>query len=302
MTGMPSIQGSASPSDGDPVPTFKPTVIRPRKGWQGIDFEEMWRFRDLVWILTFRDVRVRYKQSVLGIGWSVFRPAIQVLVFTLFFGQLMRVSEQVDAVYGAGTAYAVFALSGQVVWTFFNGAINSAAQALHTNARIIRKVYLPKLVLPLAGVGTPVVDGAIVFGLLLVVMGIYQTAPSWWLLTVPVLVLVASMGALGLGLVLGAASVWLRDVRLMIPFMVQTLFFVTPVIYPSEIVPESTRWVYYLNPAAGVIDFLRAGVFAQPVTWMHVQGLGISALMGAILLAVGLAVFMRAERDFADVA
>lgn len=299
----------AENSPADPPPAYpakvQRTYIRPRSGWQPIHFREIWRARDLLWVFATRDVIAQYKQTFFGFAWALVVPVVQVVVFSIFFGKFLGVGDRVDEAAGRPVPYPLFALSGQIVWSFFSSFVTNASNSLITNAAIIRKIYVPRLVLPLAAIGKPAMDTGIVFVLLLAVTGWYAASAEYdvWLspllLLSPLILAASAVPALAVGLIFAAVTVSYRDLRFVLPFAVQTLFYVTPVIYPVEILPERLEWLIYLNPIAGFVQAHRASVMALPIDWF---GLGISVVVSLLLLIIGLFYFARVERHFADVA
>lgn len=302
----PAMQGSAAhepePSTG---PATRRTYIRPRHGWQAIDVAELWRARDLLWIFALRDIKVRYKQTFFGFAWALLVPVIQVLVFTVFFGNVLGVSDRVNRAAGRDLPYPLFAMTGQIVWNLFKMTVDGASASLLANAAILRKIYVPRLLLPFSALGKPLIDTAMVFVLMLGLAAWYAFDPSsgirpsaTWFLS-PVLLAGAAVPALGIGLAVAAATVSYRDLQHVLPFLVSILFFVTPVIYSVEVLPERLAWLMYLNPAAGFVQAHRAAVMNLPIDWM---GVGTSAGVAVLLLVFGLFYFAKAERRFADVA
>jgi lipopolysaccharide transport system permease protein len=280
------------------------TTIRPRRGWRMVELRELWRARDLLWIFTVRDVKVRYKQTFFGLGWAIVVPVIQVLVFTVFFGEVLGVSDRVNAAAGRALPYALFALTGQIVWNFFKMTVDGASASLINNAGIIRKIYVPRLVLPLSALGKPAVDTGAVFLLMLGVLAWHVGDPasgielSRSVLAAPVLLAGAALPAIGIGLIVAAVTVNYRDLQHVMPFLTSILFFMTPVIYSVELLPDRLAWLLYFNPAAGFVHAHRAAVLGLPFDWL---GLGIATALSLALVVFGLFYFARAERDFADV-
>jgi lipopolysaccharide transport system permease protein len=255
---------------------------------------EIWRYRDLFGFLVLRDIRVRYSQTVLGLGWSVLQPFLQMVVFSVFFGTLAGI--------GSGDVpYPVFSLAGVVPWIYFLNATTIGSASLIANAQVVTKIYFPRLFIPLATVGAGLVDHAIALVLLFVVMGVYGIAPPF-----PEVVLLPALVAL-LVLATSAFCIWLsalgaryRDVRFVTPFVLQTLLFVTPIIYVVSEVPESLRPFYSLNPLVGVVSGFRAVLLDQgALPW---GSLAISLTVSLVLLGLGLRYFRRVERAFADIA
>lgn len=268
------------------------TVIAPRRGWQRLALGELWRYRDLLWFLTLRDVKVRYKQTALGAAWAVIQPLAMMVVASVFFGRLLGVTHRIDV------PYPIFFFAGMLAWTFFAGAVNASAMSLVTNAQMLRKIYFPRLIVPVASVGAPLVDLAVSSGVLVAMMIWYGVPVTAQLLVLPLLGLSIVIAALGVGLTLAALNVVYRDFRYVVPFLVQLWFFVTPVIYPVTIVPQRWQWLLSLNPMGGTIEAFRAAILGTEIdyaAWM------ISACVSALLLVLGLLYFLRTERRFADV-
>ncbi len=253
---------------------------------------ELWDYRELFYFLTWRDIKVRYKQTAFGAAWAVLQPFATMVVFSLFFGSLAGISS-------GGTPYPVFAFAALVPWTFFATAVALAGNSLVEQERILAKVYFPRLIVPTAAVLACLVDFAIAFVVLVAMMLAYGIVPSAAILTLPLFVVLAAAAALAVGLWLSALNVLYRDVRYVIPFLLQLWLFVSPVAYPSSLVPEPWDAVYGLNPMAGVIDGFRWALLGQP----EPPGvmLAVSVVMTAALLAGGLLYFRRMERSFADV-
>lgn len=277
----PSIEGS--------LPLL---VIEPPRGWVGINWAEVWRYRELLYFLTWRDVKVRYKQTVLGAAWAILQPFMQMVVFSIFFGKMAGMAKQTDV------PYPIFAFSGLLPWTFFANAVSGSANSLVGSSNLITKVYFPRLVIPLASVGAGLLDFAIATGVLVAMMGYYHTPLSWQLLLVPLFLAGTILAATGVGTLLSALTVAYRDFRYVVPFMVQLWLFVTPVIYPTKIIPPEWRWALALNPMAGLIDGFRAAFLARPLDWPHI---GISFVVSVLLFFGGAAYFRRVERQFADI-
>lgn len=269
------------------------TVIEPRSGWQLIDFAELWRYRDLFYFLAWRDIKVHYTQSVLGVGWALIQPVFSMIVFTIVFGKLARVSSE-------GMPYAIFSYVALVPWTYFSNALSEASGSLVRNTNMLSKVYFPRLVIPLAPVLGKLVDFGIALLLLFGLMVWFQTAPTIWVLMLPLLTLMMVLTAAGLGMWLTALAIQYRDIKYGMNFAVQLLMYAAPVVYPASLIPERYRLLYGLNPMAGVIEGFRAALLGtRPIPWDLIAVGGITA----VLVAVGGAhYFRRMERIFADVA
>lgn len=268
------------------------TIIRPRPGWIAIDWRELWDARELLAFLVWRDISVRYKQTVLGLAWAILQPVSTMLVFTVIFGNLAKMPSQ-------GVPYAIFVYAGLLPWTFVSTAVTSASQSLVNQQSLLTKIYLPRLFVPSASVGGGLVDLAVSFGVFAILMAYYGVVPGWGLLAVPFLVLLTVVISLGVGLALAALTVTYRDFRYVIPFMVQAWMYLSPVIYPVTLVPA--KWQLYLaiNPMVGVIDGFRSALLGTP--W-NLAALWVSAAGACVLLFFGLFYFRKTERRFADVA
>lgn len=268
-------------------------TIKPRSNPLAIDFAELWRYRELFFIFAWRDIKVRYKQTFLGAAWAIFQPLISTFIFTVFFGRLAKIPSGV-------LPYSLFVLCGLVFWNFFSGAVTHASNSLIENENIVKKVYFPRLVLPLSSLITNFID----FGISLVMMLIFSFVlgfiPS--LMFIPILILgilIASIGAGGLGLFLSAFNVKYRDVRYILPFFIQTMLFLTPVIYPTSIVSNTNKYIMAINPMTGVIEAIRVTVAGTGnIDWLL---LGLSALSAIIFFIIGLIYFRQTEAFFADI-
>jgi lipopolysaccharide transport system permease protein len=266
--------------------------ISARRGWLQLDFRELWEYRELLYFFVWRDIKIRYKQTAIGAAWAVLQPFLTMMVFSLFFGRLARIPSQ-------GLPYPVFYYCALLPWMYFAGALQNATNTVVEHQRVITRVYFPRLVLPLAAVLSGLVDFAISFGVFLGMMLYYGLVPTRSALLLPVLLLLAVLTALGVGLWLSALNAIYRDVRYVLPFLVQFWMFASPVAYPSELVPEKWRWLYGLNPMAGVIEGFRwalTGRGRPPGVLMLASGL----MVGVVLLG-GLVFFRKMEGTIADV-
>lgn len=266
------------------------TVIEPRRGWQALDLSELWSYRELLWVLAGRDVRVRYRQTLLGAGWAIVRPLLTMVVFTVVFGKLAKMPSE-------GFPYPVFVYSALLPWTFFATAVTTAGSSLLGSSHLITKVYFPRLIVPLSSVGAALVDLLLSTLVLLALMAFYGVGFTWNLVAAPLLLVVLAAMAVGIGILVAALSVSYRDLQQLLPFVVQLWMFASPVIYPVGLFPEKWRWVLYLNPLTGLIEGFRATFLGRP---FDVRLLSISALTGLALLGAAVAVFERFERRFAD--
>jgi lipopolysaccharide transport system permease protein len=273
------------------VSAFTVTRIEPSRGWVSLKLGELWEYRELLYFLTWRDVKVRYKQTALGAAWAILQPLLTMLIFSLFFGRLAKMPSD-------GIPYPVFSLAGLVPWTFFANGLNQSANSVVMSGNIIKKVYFPRLTIPIATVLAGAVDFIFSFALLVVMMtwhGIGLTPNALWL---PLFLLLAFITSLGVGLWLSALNVEYRDVRYIIPFLVQFWLFATPIAYPSSLLHEPWRTVYGLNPMVGVVEGFRWALLGAktapgPMIW-------VSALVAVTLLVGGAIYFRRMEKTFAD--
>jgi lipopolysaccharide transport system permease protein len=271
------------------LPTFH---IRPASGWTEIGFRELWDYRELLYFLTWRDVKVRYKQTALGAAWAIIQPLFMMLVFSLFFGRLAKVPSD-------NIPYPIFAFCGLLPWQLFAHSLTESSNSLVANERLITKVYFPRLVVPIAAVLGGLVDFGIAFVLLLAMMAYYGIVPGLAILALPGLLLLAILSALAVGLWLSALNVKYRDVRYTINFLIQFWLFATPVAYPSSIVPAQWRLLYGLNPMAGVVEGFRWALLGKADPPGALLAVSVSVVL--VLLVGGLYYFRRMEQEFADV-
>ncbi len=309
------------------------TIIEPRSGWQLINFRELWRFRELLGFLVWRDVKVRYKQTLLGAAWAVLQPLLMMVVFTIFFARMANVNS-------GGHPYPLFAFAGLLPWAFFATAIANAGNSVVGNERLISKIYFPRLAIPFSAVGAALVDFVVAFGMMVVLMAWYRVEPTTQLLWVPVVVGLIALAALGVGTLLASLNVAYRDFRYVIPFLVQLWMFATPTVYmqPANFagsqnlethaktavvttavadplastanassqsvpvdqgaVPDYVQTLLNLNPLVGLIAFFRAALLGDILPW---GSLGISALVSAVMFVVGCLYFRHVEDSFADI-
>jgi lipopolysaccharide transport system permease protein len=270
-----------------------PQVVRiqANKGWVSLKLGELWDYRELFYFLVWRDVKVRYKQTVLGTAWAIIQPLFTVLIFSLFFGRLAKVPSD-------GIPYPLFSITALVPWTFFSYGLNQSSNSLVGSANLITKVYFPRLAVPIASVVAGTVDFLLAFCVLLVMMLHYRVFPTRNIVFLPLLFLLTLIASLGIGLWLSALNVKFRDVRLVLPFLVQIWMFATPIAYPSSLLHEPWRTVYGLNPMVGVVEGFRwalLGVKSPPGPMVLV-----SSAISILLLFGGLIYFRRMEKTFAD--
>jgi lipopolysaccharide transport system permease protein len=266
-------------------------VLQPRSGWEAVDLAELWRGRELFSLLIWRDISIRYKQTILGGLWAILQPLIAMLIFTIFFGRVAGIRD-------SRIPYPLFAYSGLLLWTFFANSVTASSNSLVGNQVLVSKVYFPRLFIPLASMGALLLDLCMGFLLLVLMMLIYKWHFSVSMLIVPAFVLGTFLAAGGLGLFLSALNVRFRDVKYVVPYFVQLGLFVSPVIYPLQYVPQRYRSLFALNPMTGMISGFRSCLLDQPIEWRLV---GFSFALCAGLFVVGLFLFRRMERRFADI-
>ena len=275
------------------TPDTKPTVIiEPRRGLLHLDLPAIWQYRVLLYFLVWRDLKVRYKQTAIGIGWAVIQPLITMLIFTVIFGYFAKLPSD-------GLPYPIFAYSGLLPWNYFASALNRCSVSVVADAHLITKVYFPRLILPIAGAISGLIDFAISFFLLLGMMTWFGSVPGWSVLTIPVFLGLALVTALAVGLWLSALNVRYRDVGHTIPFLVQVWMFLSPIVYPVSIIPEKYRLLYSLNPMVGVIEGFRWALLGKAGPEFSL--LVVSAFVVGVLFVTGLVFFKNMEQTFADV-
>lgn len=267
------------------------TRIRPSRGWQHLNLKELWQYRELMYFLSLRDIKVRYKQTALGAAWAVIQPFMTMLVFSLFFGKLAKMPSD-------GIPYPLFAYAALVPWTFFANGLTQSSNSLVQNSNMLKKIYFPRLIIPIATIVSGAVDFVVAFAVLLLMMIYYGVAPTANIVWVPFLLLLEVGTALGVGLWLSAMNVKFRDVRYVIPFLTQFWLFATPIAYPSSLLGEPWRTIYGINPMVGVVEGFRwalLGTQTIPETLLL-----ISVLAATTVLVTGTFYFRRMEKTFAD--
>ena len=268
-------------------------ILRPSRGFSFLDFRELWIYRELVYFLTWRSLKVRYKQTVLGAVWAVLEPFLTMVVFTIFFGNLAKVGSD-------NIPYPIWSYAGLLPWGLFYKALSDASRSLVANSHMITKIYFPRIILPLSSILAGLVDFAIAFVVLIGMMLFYKQFPTSAVWTLPLFLLLAMITALGVALWLSALNVKYRDVGYILPFLTQFWLFITPVVYPSSQIPEQWRLIYGLNPMTGVVEGFRwalLGINPQPTFFPM---LAVSAAMAIVVLFTGILYFRRMERGFAD--
>ncbi|HTP08223.1 MAG TPA: ABC transporter permease [Anaerolineae bacterium] len=267
-------------------------VIQPSHGWSALGLREMWHYRELMYFMIWRDIKVRYKQTALGASWAILQPFLTMVVFSLFFGRLAGIPSD-------GVPYPIFSYTALVPWTFFANGLTLASNSLVNSANLLSKVYFPRLIVPTATILSGIVDFALAFVVLAGMMLVYGIAPTINLLWLPLFMLLALITALGAGLWLSALNVKFRDVKYVVPFLTQLWMFLTPIAYPSTMLPEPWRTLYGLNPMAGVIEGFRWALLGTQMTVGPM--IFLSAVAAVILLITGAIYFRRMEKTFADV-
>jgi lipopolysaccharide transport system permease protein len=273
-------------------PELAHTIIRPSQGWVSLDLTELWHYRELLFFLTWRDIKVRYKQTALGAAWAIIQPLFSMIVFSVVFGRLAKIPSN-------GIPYPLFAYTALVPWQLFAYALTESTNSVVVNERLITKVYFPRLVIPLSSVLAGLMDFMIAFTLVIGMMAWYHVKPTWAVLTLPGFIIFAMATAFGVGLWLSALNVQYRDVRHTLAFIVQFWLFASPVAYPSTLVPARWRPLYGLNPMAGVIEGFRWALLGKASAPGPM--LAVSVLVVAIVLIGGLFYYRRMEKTFADV-
>lgn len=275
------------------IPAHLPRTRREAsKGWAWPKLRELWEFRELLYFFAWRDIKVRYKQTVMGVLWAIIQPFLTMVIFSLFFGRLGNIPSD-------GLPYPVFSYAALVPWTFFSNALSQASNSLVVNGNMIKKIYFPRLALPIATVLAGVVDFVLSFVVLLGIMLYYKLTPTINILWLPLFLLLALVTSLGVSLWLSALNVQFRDVRYTIPFLTQVWLFMTPIAYPSDSIPEKWRVLYGLNPMVGVVDGFRWALLGTHTISGNV--IVASVLVALILFISGAFYFRRMEQSFADV-
>lgn len=284
--------GRVPPPSVGPVPGDAPLfVIQPTKGFVALDAGELWHYRDLLYFLTWREISIRYKQTLLGFAWAIVQPLMTMVVFTVFLGRLAKVPSD-------GIPYPVFSYLGLLPWTYFANAVTRSSTSLVGNANLLSKVYFPRILIPLSGTLSALVDFAIAFVILIGLMAFYHIPVTVSLLWVIPLTVLTAIAATGVGMWLSALNVQYRDVQHAIPFLMQLWMYATPVVYPASVVPAKWRLLFSLNPMTGIIEAYRDAALDKPIS---IASLGVSTLAIIFVAAVGGWQFRRMERRFADI-
>lgn len=288
-TAQPARHLKSDPTDTSE--TSRHAVIKSEEAGVQLNLSELWYYRELLYFLTLRDVKVRYKQTLMGFAWVIIQPLGTMLIFTLIFNRFVRL----DA---GPLPYPLFALSGLLLWLFFANAVTNSTNSLISNTNLITKVYFPRMFIPAASVGAGLVDLSVAFLLLVVMVIYYGLTFTLNLLLLPVVILLMTLLALGVGLLSAALTVKYRDLRHALPFIIQLWMFASPVIYPVSVVPHRWKWLLTVNPVAGIIEGFRAALTGQPFNWFHVS---VAAAITLIVVLFSVYIFRRFEDTFADV-
>jgi lipopolysaccharide transport system permease protein len=267
------------------------TYIEPPKGWRMLDWRELWAYRELLWVLTARTLKVRYKQAVLGVAWALLKPVMTMLIFSVIFGRLAKFPSD-------GLPYPIFVFAGLLPWMFFSQAISASSQSLVGSTQLVSKVYFPRMIIPLSAVASTLMDLLVSAACLLLLMLWYGVGWSPNLLAAPLLLIALVFAALGVGTLLSALTVAYRDFVHITPFIVQIWMFVTPVIYPASMIPEKWRWLINLNPMTGLVEGFRSAFLGNP---FDIPAIGTSMTVALVVLLISVAYFERVERRFADI-
>jgi lipopolysaccharide transport system permease protein len=277
----------------DTVPSdFHVIVVKPSKGWISLKLKELWEYRELLYFMAWRDIKVRYKQTVLGAAWAIIQPFFTMVIFSIFFGRLAKVPSD-------GLPYPIFAYAALVPWTFFANGLNQASNSLVGSANLIKKVYFPRLVVPISSVISGVVDFVLAFAVLLGMMLFYGILPTVKILWLPLFVLLIFVTALGVGFWLSALNVQFRDVRYTVPFLTQFWLFATPIAYPSSLLSEPWRTIYGINPMVGVVEGFRWALLGTDTAPGPI--IIVSTVVALLLFVGGAFWFRKMEKTFADV-
>lgn len=286
-----TIKSRMAPAGGVPAAQSTDVLIEAARGWPSLKLRELWHYRELLYFLAWRDVKIRYKQTLLGVAWAVLQPLLTMLMFWILFGRLAGIKSD-------GIPYPIFAFTALLLWTFFSNAVTTSSNSLVGSSNLITKVYFPRMIIPMASVGAGLLDLLISFPLLVVLALYYGVPLRWTILMAPLIVLLTMLLAVGVGMWLSALNVKYRDVRYAVPFVVQLWLFASPIIYPSSMLPDRWRWLLRLNPLTGIIEGFRASFFGRQFDW---AALGVSVAITVGILVYSAYAFRRVERSFADI-
>jgi lipopolysaccharide transport system permease protein len=268
-------------------------VIEPTEGRARLNWNEVWRYRELLYFLAWRDIKIRYRQTVLGGMWAVLQPLLTMAVFMVLFGRLAGLGDRT-----AETPYAIHVFTGLLLWTFFANSLTNVSRSLIGSSQLVTKVYFPRVLIPLAAMGSGLMDLAVSLVMLSPLMMLYGMKPSWSSLLLPVVLLLTILVTAGVGSWLAALTVAYRDFQYVVPFTLQIWMFLTPIIYPVSLIPKHWQWLMGLNPMAGLIDGFRCALLGKPFDWVN---LGLAACVSGMFFMTGVAYFRQVERRFADI-
>jgi len=275
-------------TQGEAVPTI---IIEPTRSWVSLKLRDLWQYRELFYFLTWRDVKVRYKQTVIGFLWAIIQPFLKMVVFSIIFGSLAKMDSE-------GFPYPIFLYAGLLPWQFFASSVSRTGESIVGSTTLITKVYFPRLIIPIASVGAYLVDFAISFIILIILMLYYSVVPTLSIFIVLPLALATIFTALGVGVFISALNVAYRDFRYVVPFFVQIWMFLTPVVYTTKIIPKNWRWLILLNPMAGIVDAYRSAILGKVFEWGN---LGVSMAIAVVIFIGGIMYFRKTEKYFADI-
>ncbi len=270
---------------------LKTIIIKPSKGWLSLKLAELWQYRELFYFLAWRDIKVRYKQTVLGIAWAVINPLMQMLVWAFLFGKIAKMPSQ-------GIPYALITLTGTLVWNYFSEVVNGSGNSMITNTNLITKIYFPRLIIPFSIALRALLDLAIAFIVFIFFMFFFKVNPGLRILSLPFFILLITITAVGIGVWVATMSVKYRDVIKLLPYFIQIGFFLTPVAYLTDAIPYKYHWIYYFNPMAGAIEGFRWAVLGIPISLLQIIN---QTLLAIFILISGLFYFRHFEQTFADV-
>jgi len=275
----------------EPIHLHK-TVIEPVKSWFGVNFKELWDYRELLWALTLREIQLRYRQTILGVTWVVIQPLITTAVFTIIFGQLMKVQSE-------DVSYTLFAFAGLLPWNVFSQSLQRAGSSLTRDIRLINKIFFPRIIIPMSNAASTLIDFGVSFVILIILLLIYRLPVSVNILAIPILLVFNMLLSIGVGIIFAALNVYYRDFTYVLPFVIQVWMYASPLAYSSKIIPASWAWVYDLNPIVGIINGFRWAIFGT--TEFPLNSLLYSISVSVVIFSIGLIIFRRLERSFADV-
>jgi lipopolysaccharide transport system permease protein len=273
-------------------PGRRATHIKPSNGWMPLKLGEFWEYRELLYFLVWRDIKVRYKQTILGASWAILQPLLTMVIFSIFFGRLARVPSD-------GIPYPIFSYAALVPWTFFSNGVTQSANSLVSNSNMLKKIYFPRLTMPVGSILAGLVDLLLAFVVLIVMMVFYNRFPTVNIVWLPFLLLIALITALGVGFWLSALNVQFRDVRYIVPFLTQLWMFITPIAYPSSLLAEPWRTLYGINPMAGVVEGFRWALLGTDTAPGPI--ILVSSIVALVLFISGMYYFRKMESTFADV-